>query len=85
MATLSGEVAGALLGEERRGREVFVFVFFKCLYWGCAIWLLEEGLVQLLFRKICCEYKSYVFLVVLKSYFGSLRVVTAIMYLTPVL
>lgn len=42
------------------------------------MWLLEEGLfVQLLFGKICCEYKSYVFLVVLKFYFGSLRVVAS--------
>lgn len=45
------------------------------------MWLPEESLlVQLLFRKICCEYKNYVFLVVLKSYFASLRVVTSIMY-----
>lgn len=48
--------------------------------------LLEEGLlVQLFFKKIGCEYKSYVFLVVLKSYFGLLRVVTTTIYLTPVL
>lgn len=48
--------------------------------------LLEEGLfVQLLFKKVCCEYKSCVFLVVLKSYSGSLRVVTTITYLAPAL
>lgn len=46
----------------------------------------EEGLlVQLLFGKICCEYKNYVFLVVLKSYFASLRVVTSIIYLIVML
>lgn len=50
------------------------------------MWLPEEGLlVQLLFRKICCEYKSYVFLVVLKSYFASLRVVISIMYFVVML
>lgn len=46
--------------------------------------LLEEDLLQLLFRKICCEYKSYVFLV-FKSYFGSFRVVTFMMHLITLL
>lgn len=32
VATLSGEVVGGLLGAEERGREGFVFVFFKGLY-----------------------------------------------------
>lgn len=47
--------------------------------------LLEKDLLQLLFRKICCEYKSCVFLVFFKSYFGLLRVVKAMMYLFTLL
>lgn len=61
-----------------------VFVYFKYYSGDMQCVFLRRLLVQLFFRKICCESKSYVFLMVLKSYFVLLRVVTTIMYLTSV-
>ena len=70
------------------------FVVFLCSYSSNAYtgdvlvlcgFLTRVALYSCSLGRCCCKYKTYVFLVILKSNFGSLRVVTTVMYLTPVL